>query len=263
MNEDDLRLHFRSLPDDPAAEHRILSALASPPRRHTGLAVAGGVGAVAAVAVAVAVLPQHGAPAPSGAGTQPAAPTTSASSPAPTPSADPQVPLTPQVAVQTLIDLLPPSGTASAPAGVATENSALGDVIYDDGHGRAQIAVSVTWRSTDPKAAVPQGCGAPAPDCTVLGDGTQVGVAQGRQYGTSGTVEWTVTALRPDGVEVQVLEWNSTAAKDRPITRSAPPLAIDAVRAIVLDPNWTSTVAQSTAQADAGLFTPRTLPGSN
>jgi hypothetical protein len=267
--EEDLRSYYRGFGGDPDAERRVLAALADPPRRNVraGLAVAGSAGAVAAIALAVAFVP-HGSSsdAPAGGGIA-----STSASPAPTPtvsvSAPPAaVPLTPQVAVQTLTDLLTGQGTVTRPTGRAIANQALAEVLFDDGHGAAQIDIAVTLGASPTNvkgAAPPSGC-TPGPDCTTLPDGSQVSSYQTYEYADradKGSQEWSVSAFRPDGIQVELIEWNAPTPKDSAATRVDPPLTIAQLTTIATSPKWSATVPAATAAADAKLFIPDLLPG--
>ncbi|SRR6266568_3660290 len=272
MIEDDLRSHYTALQPGPEAEKRVLAALAavatSPRRRNvrTGLAVAGSVAAVGAVSVAVILLPRdHGtAPdtAPVAAPTTTSTPTASASTSraAPTP-----LPVTPQVVVQNLINLVASKGTATKPAGRAVGNSALGEIVFNNGHGAALMDVALTWAGTGPKDAVPGAdvCAAGA-TCTTVAGGWKAQTYQGLEYPyphTNNSTEWGVRAYRAsDGLEVDITEWNAPAPKDSPISRPTPPFTIAELITMATSPTWSATASPRTISAVAGLFTPDVMP---
>ncbi len=272
MIEDDLRAHYADIHIDPDAPARLLATLERSPRRpnlRTGLAVSGSVAAVGALAVAVTLIPHtRGTPAASGS-TDVSSVTASTTTPTPSSISAPAVQqnVTPQVVVTNLIDLVSDRGTATSPGGRGLDNQSLGNIVFDDGHGAALIDIAVTWKGTAPHDAIPQGCSA-SPACTVLPGGTTVSVAQGLEYGSGSThainaTEWTVSAYRVDGLEVDISEWNAAAEKNSPITRPAPPFTIAELTALATSPTWNSVTTPSEIAADNGLFVPDFMPGND
>jgi hypothetical protein len=184
----------------------------------------------------------------------------------PTPTAEPMAPITPQVAVQTAIDLLPRPGTISQLAGRSLAGTWLGgEFVYDDGNGAAPITVSVTAPGS---AAVypsdPEGPGLPCPPggtatCSTLPDGARIAIFQGTQFPDGhkpyNATQWAVWLLRTDGLLIQLTEWNSSQQTDAPLTRAEPPFTAAELTAMARSPRWSLTVPQSAVDAAAGLFT--------
>ena len=278
MIEDQLRAHYQSISVDPDTAARLLDAVensAQRPSLRTGLAVSGSVAAVGVVALTIALLPRHdGAPAAAGSTASPnpsSSVTAVVSTVPPTPSATSTTvsvePVTPQVVVATLTELLSPSGTSSSPGGRGLDNQSLGNVVFNDGHGASRIDIAVTWKATAPHDAVPQGC-SPSPTCTVLPDGTSVEASQGLEYGSGSTqpinaTEWSVSAYRPSaGLQIDISEWNAPAEKDSPLTRVAPPFTIAQLTTLATSTLWSATASSSQIAAAQGLFVPDFMPNS-
>jgi hypothetical protein len=270
--EHDLIAMYDYQPDIDALEFRISQWILTSPGVSAGSRRSGGRSwvaattaavAVAAVAITGSVLAERGLQShPTAIAAPPASARPDSSPGATSADASATVPLTAQVAQQTLLDLLPRKGTITKRTGAADEGSALTEMTFDDGHGAAQIDLAVSypvnglsktgWACT-PGTSVP-----PITGCSTLPDGTQLFRSQGYEYPDRrvDTLDWTVAALRPDGVQVEITEWNAPTEKDSPISRPAPPFTIAELTAVATSPVWTSTVSPSTVQRDAALFVP-------
>ncbi|MGV9266851.1 hypothetical protein ACWDRR_19575 [Kitasatospora sp. NPDC003701] len=165
------------------------------------------------------------------------------------PSASPPTggPRTGPVSAQ-LAAFLPPGtttrvlSTGSFEDGRLTESSdgtgvADGQVIHDDGHGRAAVAVKLTDAPPSTRLTCEQAV--PPFFCDVLPDGTVVKAEKVTLV--SGNLAWIVTATRPDLRKVEVAAFNTdrlpVTAAIRP-TRAEPPLTFDQLQAIALSPHW-------------------------
>lgn len=272
MIEDELRAHYGAIASDPDADNRVLTAVLDHRARswnvRTTLAVSGSVAMVAALAVGLVVLSEDGGTSHQNESSIPAlssaASTADAGNSAST--APVLMPVTPQVAVQTLIDLVSAKGKATTPTGRAVANAALGEIVFDDGHGAAKMSVAITWKGTGPKDAVPQAC-LPSATCKTLPDGNTVGYFQGPEYPNGGhadnSTEWSVQLYRPsDGLEIDISEWNAASEKDSPITRPVPPFTIDGLTTIADSPKWSASALSTTIAADAKLFVADSMPTS-
>ncbi len=135
------------------------------------------------------------------------------------PSATAGEPITPQAAAQILISLLPRAGKTSQLSGQFTTNFAASQLLYDDGHGAAQLSIAIGEGQSfvcDAQAGTP--------GCQTLANGDQLFVSQGPEYPPGkprpssdvGVVTWDVQLQRPDGVQVDVSEWNAPTEKDSP-----------------------------------------------
>jgi hypothetical protein len=288
-SEADLRAVYTDPPGIDAVERRLIDSLLHqrpihqrPPHQRlntstsgrkpvaTWAAIGGGVAAVAAVTLTVvvgighlhspnSVQPGAAATAPP-AVTAPATTATAAVSPAPS-----TVTITPQVAVQTLIDLLPGQGTTSQLTGRASLGWAGGELVYDDGHGAAQLAVGVSYpysyNGSDQRLAAGSLCSSQGVTqlhevCTSLPDGSQVAVYQGDANIPNGAKDWEVSLLRADGVQIDITEWNSPAEKAGAQTRTNPPFTIAELTTVAESSTWQATTSPATVQQDAGLFVP-------
>jgi hypothetical protein len=251
--ERELRAIYTDLEREPMSELRLREWLdgVAVPTHHRGSsrhrwAVVASAAAVAAVAVATAVAAgsrsHHGVPAGS-----PATVRT---------SADAEVAPTPQVAAQTLLDLLPRRGSVSELSGVTIDKHPQAELVYDDGQGAARLTVSLDL----PPAEWPRPqCRAGQPYCRVLPDGTIVTwqtVQDPKEPKIAGQM-WTANASRPNGFAVTVTEYTSAVPKIGPVTRAVPPLTVDELKAIVSSSRWQSSVTAEAAQQDEQLFTPK------
>jgi hypothetical protein len=161
------------------------------------------------------------------------------------------VPLTPQAALQTLIDLLPRPGAVTSMTG-RLAGGALAEMVYDDGHGAAKVAVGVLvgagWVCLQPTQTT---------TCSSLPDGSKLSVYQDFEYPAQqkGATEWLVAVLRPDNVQIQISEWNAPSSKDSPTSRATPPFSISELTTIATNPLWTTMITPELADRSANLFT--------
>lgn len=284
--EHDLHTFYNALPTDENAQQRLLVWIedqpphtpARPERTRSGarrrLVAASGL--VCALAAATTLLSNHahGPRQPSADGgttVSPSAPDRSgaASTPAsshPASTAKPTQRLTqvsPQVAVHTLIALLPRPVTTTGLAGRHRPTFAAGEVVVDDGHGAAQMSIVLHWPDPGRPGTDTTGCGRPTPTCTTLAHGTQVSSYKQYEYPPGrprGAMEWSVTAYRKDGLQVTVSEFNAPAEKGAKSTRRNPPFSIAQLTAIATYPAWQRRVPAAQVKRYAKLFTPDPLP---
>ena len=68
-------------------------------------------------------------------------------------------------------------------------------------------------------------------------------------------VQWGVSLIRPDGMRILVVQWNSveTTGQFGPTTRPGPSLTTDEMTAIVQSPLWQATVPLSIVEAGRRL----------
>ena len=213
----------------------------------SALAVAG---LAAGVAVAVAVPGFGGTGGTDGATRIPAASAPGAASGGASTSAavtPPGPPLTRQSILQTFRSLLPdPAVTVSMRHGSEEPDDGPGYVgvttTYDDGQGKVQIAVSVSY----PPSGGGLGSACQISACTQTKDGSRLAVYQGSDRPGQPDLEpknWSVSLERPDGTTIEVTEWNSMTEKTpSSVTRERPPLTIGQLTAIVSSPTWAELV---------------------
>ncbi|MEV6025526.1 hypothetical protein [Streptomyces sp. NPDC052036] len=150
--------------------------------------------------------------------------------------------------VRTLKKLLPP-GTYSHEEGRGTSDSRrpYAQVVYDDGKGKAAVAVAVDRvRPGSSQAlettACPDKMFVPYDACTTstLADGSALMILQGYEYPDRrvDTKLWSAQLVTPKGQYISVQEWNSAAEKDAPTSRSRPPLSPDGLKALVSAQEW-------------------------
>jgi hypothetical protein len=268
MIDDDLRTHYAAVRVEPAVRARVLAAVIDPPQRHNrraAFAISGSVAAVGVLALTVALVSRSDDAPGSAAAGSPGATVASmvASAPPSVSTSAAPGPVSPQLAVQTLAGLVSAKGTVSGLTGRTVANTVAGEIVFDDGHGAAQMDVALTWTGSQPHDAIPQSCTA-SPTCTVLPDGTTVATSQGLEYPAdpshpNNSTEWTVTVFHPsDGLEVAISEWNAPTEKDSPISRPMPPFSLADLTTIATSPSW-SAMAASIAAA-TGLVVPDVTP---
>ncbi|MGX1477146.1 UNVERIFIED_CONTAM: hypothetical protein RKD50_005954 [Streptomyces canus] len=141
--------------------------------------------------------------------------------------------------IETLKNLLP-KGDFSEERGQGTQPThklkvpaPSAGLVFDDGAGAAAIGVTVgrvqPGGTTARQAAqCPDRVYIPYDACTTsrLADGSVVTVLQGYEYPDRrvDTKLWTAELVTPTGQHITVSEWNAAAEKDKPVTRTDPPL---------------------------------------
>ncbi|MEV6840220.1 hypothetical protein AB0N17_37970 [Streptomyces sp. NPDC051133] len=207
-------------------------------------AVAGGVAGVALVGLGGAlVLPggpgDHTGLRQSAAG-DPAARTSTASSGTAAPA------VSGEKLVRTLEKLVP-EGRFSDAEGHGTDDSPAARALYDDGRGKAAVAVAlgrVPAGSQEAQQATrcPDKVFIAYDACTgtKLSDGSALMILKGYEYPNrrSGTKLWTADLVTPAGQHVSVQEWNAAAEKDSPVTRDEPPLSAARLKRLITAHEW-------------------------
>jgi hypothetical protein len=256
--EDDLHAHYADPPVDPTAVARLTehaTALTTGTHHHRRW-----VPAAAALAVVIligggaAVLQAQKDPTPESAATTPPVPsTTTTTSPAPAPTE----PTVGQLTLQRFLDLAPRPGTLTNLVDLSLVNFGTVQLVYDDGHGPAQIDVSVTTTGTGTDLP----CGAVGGfTCSTLPDGTLMRVHQGPEYPnghTPNAARWSIDILSPGKVGVYLDEWNAPTEKGTDPTRADPPFTIAELTTIATSPTWTTPTTPDLATRAATLPLPR------
>jgi len=251
--ENDLHAHYADLPVDPAAVNRLTHQIAElrAPRRRHWMPVAAGIAVLVLIGGGATLL--HSQNSPTSETAAATAPSTSTqvphtSAPAPVPDS-----LAGKITLQRFIDLLPRPGKLTQFVDLSRGNSGPVQVVYDDGHGAAEIIAGM-----HPSANLP--CGSrPGDTCSTRPDGTQVRVHQGPEYPnghTPNATTWSVEILRPDKVSVSIEEWNAPTEKGSAPSRAEPPFTIAELTAIVTAQSWTTAVSPDLAARAATLYVP-------
>ncbi|MFF0791004.1 hypothetical protein [Streptomyces spiralis] len=140
-----------------------------------------------------------------------------------------------------------PKGKLSDTTGRGTADNPFVQGVYDDGRGKAAIALSL--------GLVPAGSeeAAQTTECpdrvfiaydsctsTKLSDGSALMILKGYEYPNkrSGTKLWRAELVTPTGAHVSAQEWNAAAEKDSPVTRAEPPLPAEQLKQLVAAPEW-------------------------
>ncbi|MGW0952003.1 hypothetical protein ACWCRF_00345 [Streptomyces sp. NPDC002405] len=154
--------------------------------------------------------------------------------------------------VRTLEKLLP-KGRISNKDGGSTDHDSYASVVYDDGGGKAAVAVYLnrvqpgsqearqTTQCPDKLFIVYDSC-----TSTKLSDGSALMLLKGYEYPNSrnGTKRWTADLVTPAGGHIGIQEWNSATEKDSPVSREQPPLDLPRLKAL-------ATAHELRAAADA------------
>ncbi|MFI6119591.1 hypothetical protein ACIBCU_07025 [Streptomyces sp. NPDC051064] len=171
----------------------------------------------------------------------------------------PSGPSTGQQVIRTLEGLLP-AGKVSDRTGRGTTgegeqkdvHAPYASVVYDDGHGKAAVSVSLGRQHPDQK--LPEG-ELSCPDknlnafescsATTLEDGSRLVLFKGWEYPDRRveTKRWYADLLTPEGYRISVTEWNAAAEKDAPVSRPAPPLSSARLKALVRAEEWRPIIA--------------------
>jgi hypothetical protein len=172
------------------------------------------------------------------------------------------VSISPQLLAQTAVGLLPRHGTITDLHGRGSAGTVLAEFVYDDGHGAAQVDVSIGF-AQDGVSGIEDKCRPNDPNstetCTVRPDGSHLATFRGKEYSyphDPNATEYSAHYVRDDGVEIDASEWNSPQEKDAATTRSAPPLSMPELVALVADRSWTPWVTPAANAAAASLFVP-------
>ncbi|MGW4648327.1 hypothetical protein [Kitasatospora sp. NPDC004289] len=125
-----------------------------------------------------------------------------------------------------------PDGGAAAPSArpPGTDREVTGSLLFDDGHG--PVTVAVTLIDLTPQEVTGPRCeNGQYVSCAIRPDGTRV--TTGREKDPGRETRWSVTAVRPDGRGVRVVQFNYTD-----LSRTAMAISFDEMTAIALDPHW-------------------------
>lgn len=145
----------------------------------------------------------------------------------------------------------PEDGRTERP-GQPEQRDAGASVVYDDGHGKAALAVNLSRQRPgeepeDGDLSCPdanlsrfEGCTA-----TTLEDGSRLLVFKGWEYPDrrEETKWWYADLLTPQGYRISVHEWNAPAEKGAPVSRATPPLSQDRLKALARAEAWRPIVA--------------------
>ncbi|MGW1365269.1 hypothetical protein ACWCQP_49035 [Streptomyces chartreusis] len=177
---------------------------------------------------------------------------TPCSSPQPEPSLRSATPFTAPVTARQLIETL----QEVLPGGKFSEMQARGaldfppqpyvHLVFDDGNGPGAISVSLNRvvpgsGRTHPMTDCPDKALFPHDSCfsTRLPDGSLLKLFQGYGHPERRDLKlWTADLVTPTGQHISVSEWNATAEKDAPISRSEPPLTMAQLEGLVTAQVW-------------------------
>ncbi|WNI23662.1 hypothetical protein [Streptomyces sp. ITFR-16] len=158
----------------------------------------------------------------------------------------------PQLSAQRVIGTLEgllPKGKVSERQGRGTADrlGPLAQLVFDDGGGKAAIAVSVG--AIDPKGTeaeqqleCPDKTFIPYDSCRneTLADGSRLMVLRGYEYPDKrvDTKRWQAFLVTADGYTVDASEWNAPSEKDAAVSRAEPPLSVGQLKGLVTSAKW-------------------------
>ncbi|WP_240134306.1 hypothetical protein [Streptomyces sp. MUM 178J] len=165
------------------------------------------------------------------------------------PPADPDGSITGRQMLDTLKGLLPEGKITQEEGGGdgSAKPPPYASVVFDDGGGAAAIAVSLIaldpeGTSADGQVTCPSEALVPHDSCTAetLADGSRYLMFQGYEYPDrrEETRHWRAALLTPKGVLVDASEYNAPAQKGAEVSRPAPPLTPQQMKALVTDEAW-------------------------
>ncbi|MFD4906947.1 hypothetical protein [Kitasatospora purpeofusca] len=175
-------------------------------------------------------------------------------------AADPAVqPMTSEEAVDLVAGLLPPGSlqtvtaeTPGVPGPANNKHRTVGVLRYDDGQGASLVRYAVERGSQRPEAAAVcmDGFTMPQDSCerTTGLDGSVLVIDKLRDQNFPGKREWRATRATPDGMVIQIIEYNGEPATP---TRETPPLDGGQLAAMVTSPTWGRIVAALPANPGA------------
>jgi hypothetical protein len=156
-----------------------------------------------------------------------------------------------QQMIELLTSLLPQGETTReqgrGSGGDARTMAPFASVVFDDGKGAGLVGVGVSrvnpeaHQSTD-KVTCPGRAFTNYEACTTqtLSDGSRYMLLKGYEFHTPGKGPklWKAVRLTPDGVLVEVNEWNAPAEKGKKTTRKNPPLSPARMKSVATSKKW-------------------------
>ncbi|MFJ4880584.1 hypothetical protein ACIP93_35975 [Streptomyces sp. NPDC088745] len=151
-------------------------------------------------------------------------------------------------------------GTESAPG---PPNSPMVSALHDDGRGKGAVRLGITradpgGHSTREMVTCPARAYVRFDSCRSekLSDGSDFMLLQRYVYNTGKTKEWRAVLVTPDGLVVDVSEYNAPAEKGEPVSRVDPPLDPAQLRRLTTDGAWRSVTGALPAakpEGDVGI----------
>ncbi|MER5730236.1 hypothetical protein ABT084_18165 [Streptomyces sp. NPDC002138] len=149
---------------------------------------------------------------------------------------------------------------ATVPGGADQSPNAVVTGVYDDGKGRAAIAVGLSRTDPHGQAAedmlkCPDPKLVPYDSCTLetLPDGGRLNLFQGYEYPDKRepTKLWRAILVTREGYQVDVSEWNAPAEKGQPVTRANPPLTKAQLKDFTTSALWRPVLSRLPAPQQA------------
>jgi hypothetical protein len=165
--------------------------------------------------------------------------------------------LTPQAALQLLLEQLPPDGkTDKYTGGSNVKTTGPGEVwislSYTDPQGPSNLSLAVM------PEPIPLSCAGQSPQCslTTLPNGSKLLLKETVSPDGSDLRTRQAHLVRKDGLYISLISDNATKWKDKG-TRPLPPLSLAELRTIVTSPHWRLSVDAALVDESNSLFVPR------
>jgi hypothetical protein len=172
-----------------------------------------------------------------------------------------QVDITPQAALQLLLDQLPEDaktrkysgsgGWSTMPPGIIIHDK----LQYVQGGAVTHMAVGFSTGQENQ-----DGCGDVGPDESCdserLSDGSVFTLSKYSLPDSGGVVNWFATLTRPDGVSILIIEGNAAEKEGVPPSRPTPPLSAGQLKAILTSPTWQAKLDPAYVARAEHLFKP-------
>ncbi|WP_372350001.1 hypothetical protein [Streptomyces sp. KL116D] len=152
--------------------------------------------------------------------------------------------------------------------GTADQLGPLAHLVYDDGHGKAAIGVSVgavdpDGASVEEQLRCPDKRFVAYDSCTSekLADGARLMLMRGYEYPDkrAETKLWSAYLVTAEGYTVSASEWNAAAEKDAPVSRPQPPLSTGQLKDLVTSEKWRPVMRAIGTAPDEPLAQPPAL----
>ncbi|MEV7342764.1 hypothetical protein [Streptomyces sp. NPDC093544] len=152
-----------------------------------------------------------------------------------------------------ILEELLPEGEFSGQQSRGTDETLTpyAQVVYDDGHGKAAVMVSLGQLVPDSEQSrqavgCPDKALTPYDSCVTsrLPDGSALMLFKGYEYPDRrvDTKLWTADLVTPQGQHISVSEWNAPAEKDAAVSRDEPPLSTDRLQDVAAATGWRTAI---------------------
>ncbi|MFJ2827736.1 hypothetical protein ACIPC1_09025 [Streptomyces sp. NPDC087263] len=172
--------------------------------------------------------------------------------------------------VRTLEKLLPEGEFSGRQArGTDEPLTPYAQVVYDDGQGKAAVAVSLSQLVPDSEQSrqavgCPDRTLVPYDSCVTsrLPDGSALMLFKGYEYPDRrvDTKLWSADLVTPQGQHINVSEWNASAEKGAPVSRDEPPLSTAQLTEVAKATEWRAAIGTIPADPKKPTDAPQAPP---